>query len=83
MRIYSPVDDVSSLYEDIHFSGPIPVVVHYASQLQDLFRVGKVAVKVAYRDNLPDKLSLGVFRVVRDWDMAMFAFLETVVVNEV
>ena len=46
-HVYSPVDDIASLYEEVNASRPVPVLVHDARHMQDLLRVWQVAMKVS------------------------------------
>ena len=66
MRIYVPVDDVSSLYEEVGPSRPVPVLVHDARHLQNLLRVGQVAMEVSDGDysscELPSNMRLSGVR---------------------
>lgn len=78
-----PVNDISSLYEDVYFSRPITLLIYHARQLQDLLRVRKIAMEVTYRNYSPGELSLNVFSAVSGENVVLFAFLEAVVVDKI
>ena len=56
-HMYSPVDDVASLYEEVNASRPVPVVVHDARHMQNLLRVRQVTMEVSDGDYSPRELS--------------------------
>src|SRR6266404_932325 len=49
--LYAPVDDVSCLYKDVHFTGPISVRVDHARHFKNLLSISNVSVQVPDRND--------------------------------
>ena len=57
-HVYSPVDDIASLYEEVNASRPVPVLVHDASHFQNLLGIGQISMKVSDSHYPPGELAI-------------------------
>ena len=82
MRIYSPVDDVSSLHEEVDAAGPVALLVYNACHLEHLLGIGHVPVKIAHGYDAPGERALYGLRRRRRW-VCMVGVVVVVVIDDV